>query len=384
MNFFKTLKILFISIFLFTSLFQNLYAKEAVEVNSKSHIMMDFTTGKILSENNKDLILPPASLTKIMTAYIAFDYIKKGKLNRKINVPVSSNAVRTARRTNSARSFFEERYKIDLDTALKGLIVHSGNDAAIAIAELIGGNELGFSNIMNEYAKKLKMENTHFNNASGLPTKNHYSTAMDLAILSKNLIKNFPELYAYYFAMKSFTFNDIYQPNRNKLLFREDDFDGIKTGWTNDAGYCFSTSIIRDGRRLIIVTLNADNPEQRFEDAKKLAEYGINNYTNMILTKSGKTIKGIEKLPLYFSDLPTAEVVTDRTNIVTLSKEEAKKIKAKVLVKKELEAPILSKTDVGDIVFYIDEEPIAESNIIVKNDYKIGNWKNYIADLLFR
>lgn len=317
-----------------------------------------------------------------MTAYIAFDYIKNNKIHKNDIVKISKNSVKTARITNSARTFLEERHRVDVDTVLKGLIVQSGNDAAIAIAEHISNNEAEFVKLMNQYAKNMGMVNTNFNNASGLPTDNHYSTAYDLSILSRNIIKDFPELYAYYFSLKSFTYNDIYQPNRNKLLFREDIFDGIKTGWTQESGYCFSTTAIDKGRRLIIVTLNADKPEQRFEDAKILAEYGIKNFTNIILTQANHPIQGAEKIPIYYSNETTAEIVPEKTVIKTIRKDDLKNIRAELIIPKKLKAPIDKNDIIGEIIFFKNNKPFESIKIITKNEYKIGNWKNYLIDHL--
>lgn len=353
-------------------------------INSESHFVIDHTTGEIISKNNEHKKLPVASLTKIMTSYILFDHIKKNNISLDTIVPVSTNAVSTARRTNSARSFFEERHTITLDQIIKGLIIHSGNDAAIAVAEYVSGSEEAFATLMNTYAKSLNMENTIFANASGLPSnKTHYSTAYDMALLSRQLINDFEYFYNEYYSKKHFTYNDIFQQNRNRLLFIDHRFDGIKTGWTIESGYCFATSIIHKGRRFIITTLNAETPEDRFNDAQTLSNYAYANFSNMLLSKENSTIKGLSKIPLYKSNKLFVETYVDEKIIKTINNNNKDNIKVTINIPQFLIAPIHENEKVGEIIFTLNNKEINKIDVLSKHNYPIGNMKNYILDSFY-
>lgn len=359
----------------------SIFANSNLGLNSKSHILVDFTTGTVLSEERANEVMSPASLTKIVTAYTILSEIKKGNINKDDIVKISENAVRTARRTNSSRTFLEVRHTVTLHELLKGLLVQSGNDAAIALAEHTSGTEDKFTELMNYYVKQhLGLKNSNFRNASGLPAQEHYTTASDLSVIIRDLIKEFPEDYAYYFSMKGYTYNNIFQPNRNRMLFRDENFDGIKTGWTNEAGYCYASSLIKDGRRLIIVTMNASNSESRFQDSVKLANYGYNNFENVVLTIQGNSFNGLEKMPIYKADHPTTPIIVKEDIVLTLRKGQRNNLSAKINIEPYIIAPVAKNTEVGKVSFYLGNDIVAETSFIVPENIFLGNWKNVLVD----
>ena len=355
--------------------------KELPNMKSETYILMDQLTGKVLAGKDINKVMSPASLTKIMTAYVIFREIEKGNTSKDSLVNISKNAMLTARRTDSARTFLEVRDKVTVNEVLTGLLVQSGNDAAIALAEHISGTEEDFSKLMTKYANnELGMINSKFHNASGLPINDHYTTAYDMATLVKAIVDRFPKEYAYYFSMKGFSYNEIYQPNRNKLLFRNEFIDGVKTGWHTKAGYCYASSIFKDGRRLIMITFNADEPEYRFDDALTLADYGYKYFDNFELVNSKSKIKGLSKIPLYKSDKNFTEIFPKENIILTLKKEDRKNIRAEVEIEKYLVAPVKINTKVGKVSFFLNDELIAETDLITKEDILLGNWKNILVD----
>ena len=238
--------------------------------DTSSYILIDFDSGRILEEKGADEKRDIASLTKIMTSYVAFDNIKKGNVNLTDKVLISEKSWRK----DGSRMFVEEGKKITLLDLIKGMVITNANDAACAIAEHVGVNEEGFVELMQQKVMELGMNNTQFKNIAGQPDEKHYSSARDLALLTKKLIDKFPDYYKFY-KEKEFTFNDIRQLNRNSLLSRDDSFDGVTTGYTDIGGYCLVSSAERYGQRLISVTLGGSSIQSRAEDAQKLLSYGF-------------------------------------------------------------------------------------------------------------
>ncbi|MGZ8217981.1 D-alanyl-D-alanine carboxypeptidase family protein [Methylomagnum sp.] len=257
----------------------------APEVGAKAHILMDFNSGRVLAENNADQKLEPASLTKIMTAYVTFRELAKGNLHLDDMVTVSEKAWRT----EGSRMFAQVGAKIAVENLLKGMIVQSGNDASVALAEHIAGDEAVFAQMMNENAKRLGMTNTHYKNSMGLPDPEHYATARDLAVLTRAMIAEFPEYYKWH-AIKEFMFNNIKQINRNKLLWRDPTVDGVKTGHTEGAGYCLVTSAMRDGMRLVSVVLGTKSDNERANSNQALLNYGFRFYETRQLYKANEKL----------------------------------------------------------------------------------------------
>jgi D-alanyl-D-alanine carboxypeptidase (penicillin-binding protein 5/6) len=251
------------------------------EIGAKAFILMDYNSGRAIAENNADERLEPASLTKIMTAYVVFRELAKGNLHLDDMVTVSERAWRT----EGSRMFAQVGVKVAVENLLKGMIVQSGNDASVALAEHIAGDESVFAQMMNQNAERLGMRNTHYKNSMGLPDPDHYSSARDLAILTRAMIEEFPEYYKWH-AIKEFMFNNIKQVNRNRLLWRDPTVDGVKTGHTEGAGYCLVTSALRDGMRLIAVVMGAKSDNERANANQALLNYGFRFYETRPLYKA--------------------------------------------------------------------------------------------------
>jgi len=246
------------------------FIPEAPSIAAQSYILMDFNSGAILASNNEDERKSPASLTKLMTSYVIFKRLKEDFITLDEEVKISEKAWRTG----GSKSFIEVGKMIRLEDLLKGMIIQSGNDASVALAEHVAGSEGTFVLFMNDYAQQIGMKNSNFENASGLPHENQYTSAKDMALLSSAMIREFPNYYKWY-SQKEFTYNSITQTNRNKLLFTDSTVDGLKTGWTEKAGYCLVTSANRVGMRLISVLMGSNSPSIRTAETEKLLDYGF-------------------------------------------------------------------------------------------------------------
>jgi len=254
-------------------------------IGAKSYLLVDASTGAELASLKADLRLAPASLTKLMTAYAIFRALEEGQASLEEQITVSEKAWRT----EGSRMFIEVGTRVSVQDLLLGMIVQSGNDASVALAEHVAGTEAVFADIMNQYAAQLGMHDTNFRNATGLPDDNHYSTARDLGILAKTIIAEFPEYYKWY-SVREFEYNDIKQPNRNNLLWRDDSVDGMKTGRTDDAGYCLVSSASRDGMRVISVVLGTASAKARIDGSQSLINYGFRFFETRLLYRAGETV----------------------------------------------------------------------------------------------
>ena len=263
----------------------------APALNAKAYILIDVNSGKIIAEKNSEERLPPASLTKMMTLYVVSNALHHEQIHLNDSVRVS----REAWKIGGSRMFIKEGQQVSVEDLLKGIIVDSGNDACVAMAEHIGGTENAFTDIMNQQAQNLGMTNSHFTDSTGLPDSNLYTTAKDLAILGRALVTDFPQYYSWY-KQKWFTYNGIRQPNRNRLLWRDNQVDGLKTGHTAEAGFCLVSSAKRDNMRLLAVVLGEPNDSSRADDSEKLLNYGFRFFETHQLYKSGQSIT---EMPLY-------------------------------------------------------------------------------------
>ena len=257
-------------------------------INASGYVLMEASTGSILLEKNGREKLPPASLTKIMTSYIAASEIAAGTLSLDDEVPVSE----TAWRAIGSRMFIDPNTLVSLENLLRGVVIQSGNDASIAIAEYIAGTEDQFAVMMNSTAAKLGMQDSSFANSTGLPDPAQYMTAADIALLSNALIRDYPEHYAMY-SEREFEYNNIKQPNRNRMLFLDPSVDGIKTGYTEDAGYCLAVSAMRDGMRLISVVMGTDSVATRNQETRKLLSYGFRNFSTRTIFEKDQPVKDL-------------------------------------------------------------------------------------------
>ena len=254
-------------------------------IGATSYLVIDARTGHQIASLEPDKSVAPASLTKLMTAYVVFKALQEGQIQLSDEVTVSEKAWRA----EGSRMFIEVGKRVSVEDLLLGMIVQSGNDASIALAEYIAGTESVFAEMMNQYAQALGMLSSNFVNATGLPGDDHYSTARDLATLARAIINEFPEYYRWY-SVKEFTFNDIRQPNRNNLLWRDDSVDGMKTGHTDAAGYCLVSSAERDGMRVISVVLGTSSPKARIDDSQSLINYAFRFFETRLLYRAGEEI----------------------------------------------------------------------------------------------
>lgn len=254
-------------------------------IGAKSYLMIDSRTGQVLAEHQPDERLAPASLTKLMTAYVVFRALAEAQATLDETATISENAWRTG----GSRMFVEVGNRVPVRDLLLGMIVQSGNDASVALAEHIAGTEAVFAEMMNQSAAALGMAGSHFVNSTGLPDENHYSTARDLATLARAIIREFPDYYKWY-SLKEYTWNDITQPNRNNLLWRDDSVDGMKTGHTDDAGYCLISSALRDDMRIIAVVLGTSSSKARIDGSQALLNYGFRFFETRLLYQAGEPV----------------------------------------------------------------------------------------------
>lgn len=327
-----------------------LITPSAPTINSKAYILVDANTGKIIAEKNSDEKLPPASLTKMMTLYVVSNALHNGQIHLNDNVRISHDAWKIG----GSRMFVKEGQEVSIQDLLKGIIVDSGNDACSAIAEHLGGSEAGFAEIMNQQAQNLGMKNSHFTDSTGLPDEKHYTSAKDLAILGKALVNDFPEYYPWY-GQKWFTYNGIRQPNRNRLLWRNGQVDGIKTGHTDEAGFCLVSSAKRDNMRLISVVLGSSSDSVRADDSERLLNYGFRFFETHALYKARQPIV---ELDVYKGDVNKLKAGVIKDQFITIPNGQYQRLSVKTKVKGDLVAPIAKDTQVGDIVVQFDDKII--------------------------
>ena len=324
--------------------------QQDISIAAKAYMLSDFQTGQALAGQNVHDRIEPASLTKLMTAYVVFSAIKQNQLSLNQNIPVSESAWKMI----GSRMFIEPTKQVTVDELLRGMIVQSGNDACIALAEAVAGSEANFSNLMNKEAGRLGMKNTHFTNSTGLPDPNLYTTAHDLTILAVAIIRDFPEFYRLY-SQKEYTYNNITQPNRNRLLWLDPHVDGMKTGWTKTAGYCLITSAIRDKRRLISVVIGAQSANARSMESQRLLNYGFQFYDTLHLYKKYDSLTTIH---LWKGTQNELKAGFDRDVYFTLPKGQADKLKATMEYKQPLIAPIQLGQEVGTVKFTLDDKTV--------------------------
>ncbi|KTD36627.1 D-alanyl-D-alanine carboxypeptidase (penicillin-binding protein 5) [Legionella nautarum] len=333
-------------------------------LNAKSYILIDVNSGKIIAEKNSDEKLPPASLTKMMTLYVISNALNNGQIHLTDNVHIS----RDAWKTGGSRMFVKEGQQVAIEDLLKGIIVDSGNDACVAMAEHLGGSEAGFAEIMNQQAQTLGMLNSHFTDSTGLPDANLHTTAKDLAILGRALINNFPQYYHWY-KQKWFTYNGIRQPNRNRLLWRDSQVDGVKTGHTNDAGFCLVSSAKRDNMRLLAVVMGSPSEAARADDSERLINYGFRFFETHELYKAGQTIT---EIPIYKGREDKLSIGMRENQYVTIPNGQYQRLSINTKVPKNLQAPIAKGDKVGELVIQFDNNIIGNYPIYALADINQG------------
>lgn len=341
-------------------------------LNAKAYILIDVNSGKIIAEKNSQEKLPPASLTKMMTLYAISHALNNKQIKLADNVRISKEAWKTG----GSRMFVKEGDEVAIEDLLKGIIVDSGNDACVAMAEHLGGTEAAFSDIMNQLAKKLGMNNSHFTDSTGLPDPEHYTTALDLAILGRALVNDFPEYYHWY-KQKWFTYNGIRQPNRNRLLWRNNDVDGLKTGHTNEAGYCLVSSAKRNNMRLLAVVLGSPSESSRADDSERLLNYGFRFFETHELYKAKQPIA---ELPLYKGQSKTLQVGLHDNQFITVPTGQYQKLNISTTVPNHLKAPIKAGDQVGELLIKFEENQLASVPLYALQTVEVGGFFTRVKD----
>lgn len=335
-------------------------------VGAKSFLVIDSKTGHEIAALDADTPLAPASLTKIMTTYVVFSALAQGQITLDEEVTVSEKAWRT----EGSRMFIEVGTRVTVEDLVMGMIVQSGNDASVALAEHIAGSESVFAEMMNQHAAALGMYSSHFRNATGLPADNHVTTARDLATLARAVIEEFPEYYPWH-AVKEFTYNGIKQSNRNSLLWRDDSVDGLKTGHTQDAGYCLVTSAERDGMRIISVVLGTSSTKARADGSQALVNYGFRFFETRLLFKAGEEISTarVWKSANEFSRLGVLEDL-----YVTVRRGSYDKLESSLNIPSIVTAPIAAGQPVADLVISLEGEELLKAPLRALEDNPSGSF----------
>jgi D-alanyl-D-alanine carboxypeptidase (penicillin-binding protein 5/6) len=344
----------------------------APTVAAKAHILIDYDSGRLLAEENADERLPPASITKLMTSYVVSHELHAGNIGLDDEVLISEKAWRMI----GSRSFIKVNTKVSVEALLRGMIVQSGNDAAVALAEHIAGSEEVFAQMMNQYAQQLGMYSTNYMNATGLPDPEHYTTARDIATLSAALIRDFPEHYEWY-AEKEFTYNNITQHNRNKLLWRDNSVDGLKTGHTEEAGYCLAASAKRGDMRLITVVLGTRSENARAQETQKLLNYGFRFFETHKLYQANATITDT-KVWKGAQDQLALGLAKDLT--VTVPRGQYDELAASTNIQQPVIAPIAAGTQLGEVEIRLGDEIIAKQPLVALTAVEKGSWWRRLID----
>ena len=341
------------------------------KINAVSYILLDFNTGTILAEQDIDVRVEPASLTKLMTAYVIFDALEDGFIQMDELVRISERAWRT----EGSRMFIEVDSDVPLESLLRGMIIQSGNDASVALAEHLAGTEEAFASLMNYQAGILGMENSFFENATGLPGSNHYVTARDIATLAAALIRDFPDFYSIY-SERSYTYNGIQQGNRNTLLARGDGVDGLKTGYTDAAGYCLVTSAIRDSTRLITAVFGTNSTNTRAEGSQALLNYGFRFFETRRLVSVGQEL---ESARVWGGEPQSVSVGLPEDLHLTLPKGSFDQLSILLNVNESIRPPIAAGDEIVEIEILLNGSKIYENTLISLNSSdNSGYWRLFM------
>ncbi|MCP1672970.1 D-alanyl-D-alanine carboxypeptidase (penicillin-binding protein 5/6) [Natronocella acetinitrilica] len=344
-------------------------------IAAPSHILLDSGSGQVLVERNPDERREPASLVKVMTAYVVFSEIDSGHLSLSDPVIISERAWRMG----GSRMFVEVNRSVSVEDLLRGVIIQSGNDASVALAEHVAGDERTFAQLMNQYADQIGMQNTNFTNSTGWPDENQYTSARDMALLAQAMIRNFPEYYRMY-SEREFTFNDITQRNRNQLLWRDDSVDGLKTGHTSTAGYNLVTSAQRDGMRLVSVVMGTESPRARADQSQSLLNYGFRFFQTYELYAGGRELS---RPKLWKGAEDTVPVGVAESLMVTIPQRQYDNLDASMQLNTPLIAPVSQGQQVGDVEVRLEGEVIARAPLIALEDIAEGGFFGRMIDELW-
>jgi len=342
------------------------------QIAGSSYVLMEPKSGHVIMANNSSERLPPASLTKMMTAYIVERELDEGRIAMGDMVPISV----TAWQTGGSRTFVREGTSVSVEDLLRGVVIQSGNDASVALAEFVAGSEGAFVDIMNQQAELLGMTNTNFENATGLPSPNHYSTAQDVALLAQAIINDYPETYPIY-AEKQFTFNNIRQPNRNSLLWRDNSVDGLKTGHTEEAGYCLVASAKRDDTRFIAVVMGARSAESRSQEVQKMLNYGFRYYQSERLFSAGQELI---QSPVWGGAANTLPVGVFEDVYVTISRGARNQLESVIDLDSVVKAPVSAGDELGRIKVSFQGGVLVDQPVLALVDVPEGGFFKRIWD----
>ena len=348
---------LLISLMLLVAASAHAAAPTPPSVIGRAWMIGDLSSGQILAAQKADERVEPASLTKIMTAYVVFEALRDKKISLEQQVNVSERAWRAP----GSRMFIQPRKPVTVDELIRGMIIQSGNDACIALAEAIAGSEEVFVQMMNRDAERLAMKGTHFMNVTGLPDAQHYMTAQDIYANAAALIRDFPEYYAQYYSQKEFRYNNISQPNRNRLLWLDPSVDGMKTGHTDAAGFCLVASSKRGERRLLSVLLGGTSESSRAQDSQKLLNWGYQFFDSVKLHSAGEIVKSLE---IWKGTARAVKAGFKRDLILTVPKGETGKLRAELVSQQPLVAPVAEGQQVGALRVTLDGKPLGEYALV--------------------
>ena len=346
------------------------------EVAAKNYLLIDFASGKVLAEKNADEQIEPASITKLMTAYVVYKEMDEGRLNMDDMVDISEKAWRMG----GSRMYLEVNSSVSVHDLMKGLIIQSGNDASVALAEHIAGTEATFVQLMNQYAKELGMDKTNFENCTGWPDKKHLTTARDIATLSVAIIRDFPEHYAWY-SEKEYTYNDIKQYNRNKLLWRDETVDGLKTGHTESAGYCLVSSALRSDMRVISVVLGTDSEKARASVSQAVLNYGFRFFESHTLYDEGEVLS---RPRIWKGEFETLTVGLSKALAVTIPRGAYDKLDATMDIDKDIQAPISKGQPVGVVKVSLDGNVLESVPLVALENVAEGSLFQIAKDYVLR
>ena len=344
-------------------------------IAASGYLLIDIDSDAVLAANDPDQRLEPASLTKIMTAYVVFRELRGGSVKLSDQVLVSEKAWKTP----GSRMFIEVNKRVSVEDLLKGMIIQSGNDASVALAEHVAGSEDAFANLMNEHARRLGMENTQFVNATGLPDEQHYTTPHDIARVTEAMIREFPELYKLY-SVREFTFNDIRQHNRNKLLWRDESVDGVKTGHTDAAGYCLVASAKRDGMRLVSVVMGTESEKARLKESQSLLNYGFRFYETHRLYGAADRLT---RTRVWMGDREEVSLGLAEALYVTIPRRQYDKLNARTEIRSQLQAPLAKGQQVGEVIVELDGDVITRQPLVTLDEVAEGGiWRTVVDRVL--
>ena len=348
------------------------FAVKAPSVNASGYLLLDVQSGQTLSESNADSRLEPASLTKIMTAHVVFSELKAGRISLQDMVLISEKAWKM----QGSKMFIEVNKEIEVEKLHKGLLIQSGNDAAVALAEHVAGSEEAYAELMNKHAAQLGMNGTNFVNASGMPDENHYTTPRDMALVTESTILEYPEYYKWY-AEKEYTFNKITQPNRNRLLWQDESVDGVKTGHTAAAGFCLISSAKRDGNRLIAVIMGTKSDSSRVVESRKLLNWGFRFFETTTLFKRGTELKSVK---IWKGEADNLSVGVGDDVIIRYPRDMKDQLSAKLSISTPLEAPVSKGQQIGSINIMLQDDKLKNVPLIALEDVKEAGILGWLMD----